>query len=145
MKPFPLEKVLEVRRHTRLERRNALGAAIADEQALLDMRQQIDQQKNDLLDELSNLSQSAALNVEAAARRRYFAGQLEIQLLLIDQQIFEARQAVDTARAALVKADQDVKVLERLREQHITEETYQANRRNEIALAEQWQSANWNW
>ena len=145
MKPFPLEKVLEVRRHTRQERRNALGAAIADEQTLLEMRQQTEQQKNALLDELTNLSQSGTLNVEAAARRRYFAGQLEIQLLVIDQQIIEARQAIDAARAALVKADQDVKALERLREQHIDEEAYLENRRSENALAEQWQSANWNW
>ncbi|MBI1311868.1 hypothetical protein GC176_11295 [bacterium] len=145
MPTFPLEKVLDVRRHVRSERRNALAAAMADEQTLLDAQQQKERQKQGLLDELSGLTQSETLNVEAAARRRYFVGQLDIQLMVIDQQLVEARRYVDVARNALIKADQDVKALERLRERHIAEQTYQQNRRNETALTEQWQSANWNW
>ena len=145
MQPFPLEKVLDVRRHTRQERRNALAEAMADEQTLLDLKQQRERQKLSLLDELSGLSRSESLNVEAAARRRYFAGQLEIQIMVLDQQIAEARRQVDVARAALIAADQDVKALEKLREQHVAEQTYAENRRSEIALTEQWQSANWNW
>ncbi len=145
MKPFPLEKVLDVRRHTRQQRRHALAETMADEQALLELKQQREVQKQQLLDELSGLSQAQSLNVEAAARRRYFVGQIDIQIMVLDQQIEEARQRVEQARSALIVADQDVKALEKLRETHIAEQAHAENRRNEIVLAEQWQSANWNW
>ncbi len=145
MKPFPLEKVLDVRRHTRQERRYALAAAMADEQQLIDLKQQQELQKQQLLDELAELSREESLNIEAAARRRYFVGQVEIQIMVIEQQIEQARQIVEQARSALIAADQDVKALEKLREQHLAEQAYSENRRNEIVLTEQWQSANWNW
>ena len=145
MKPFPLEKVLDVRRHTRQERRYALAAAMADEQQLIDLKQQQELQKQQLLDELAELSLEESLNIEAAARRRYFVGQVEIQIMVIEQQIEQARQIVEQARSALIAADQDVKALEKLREQHLAEQAYSENRRNEIVLTEQWQSANWNW
>lgn len=145
MKPFPLEKVLDVRRHTRQERRHALAVAMADEQQLVDLKRQQELQKQRLLDELAGLSQEESLNVEAAARRRYFVGQIEIQVMVIEQQIEEARRIVEQARSALIVADQDVKALEKLREQHLAEQAYEENRRNEIVLTEQWQSANWNW
>lgn len=145
MKPFPLEKVLDVRRHTRQERRYALAAAMADEQQLIHLKQQQELQKQQLLDELAELSREESLNIEAAARRRYFVGQVEIQIMVIEQQIEQARQIVEQARSALIAADQDVKALEKLREQHLAEQAYSENRRNEIVLTEQWQSANWNW
>jgi flagellar export protein FliJ len=145
VKPFPLEKVLDVRRHSRQERRHALAAAMADEQQLIDLKQQQELQKQQLLDELAELSREESLNIEAAARRRYFVGQVEIQIMVIEQQIEQARQIVEQARSALIAADQDVKALEKLREQHLAEQAYSENRRNEIVLTEQWQSANWNW
>ena len=145
MKPFPLEKVLDVRRHARQERRHALAAAMADEQQLIDLKQQQELQKQQLLGELAELSREESLNIEAAARRRYFVGQVEIQIMVIEQQIEQARQVVEQARSALIAADQDVKALEKLREQHLAEQAYSENRRNEIVLTEQWQSANWNW
>ena len=145
MKPFPLEKVLDVRRHARQERRHALAAAMADEQQLIELKKQRELQKQQLLDELAGLSQEESLNIEAAARRRYFVGQVEIQIMVIEQQIEQARQIVEQARSALITADQDVKSLEKLREQHVAEQAYSENRRNEIVLTEQWQSANWNW
>ncbi len=145
MKPFPLEKVLDVRRHARQERRHALAAAMADEQQLIELKKQRELQKQQLLDELAGLSQEESLNIEAAARRRYFVGQVEIQIMVIEQQIEQARQIVEQARSALITADQDVKALEKLLEQHVAEQAYSENRRNEIVLTEQWQSANWNW
>ncbi len=118
---------------------------MADEQQLIDLKQQQELQKQQLLDELAELSREESLNIEAAARRRYFVGQVEIQIMVIEQQIEQARQIVEQARSALIAADQDVKALEKLREQHLAEQAYSENRRNEIVLTEQWQSANWNW
>jgi len=145
MKPFRLEKVLEYRKHLRLDARNALAAAIGDEQALLDHQTQIEQQKQQQMGELATFAQSEAFNVEAAARRRYFMGQLDIQLMVVAEQLVQAGMIVEQQRMVLVKADQEVKALERLHEKHIEEQTAQEQKRSEIELSEQWQSANWGW
>tara|TARA_R110002072_G_scaffold302710_2_gene487852 strand:+ start:480242 stop:480679 length:438 start_codon:yes stop_codon:yes gene_type:complete len=145
MKPFRLDKVLEYRRHQRLDARNALASAISDEQTLIEHQAGINRQKNQQLSELAGFARSEVVNVEAAARRRYFTGQLEIQLMVVAEQLVQAKQVVEQMRIVLVKADQEVKALERLREKHVEEETSLEQKRTEIELSEQWQSANWNW
>jgi flagellar export protein FliJ len=145
MKPFRLEKVLEYRKHLRLEARNALASAIGDEQTLLKHQAMIERQKQQQMEELATFAQSEAFNVEAAARRRYFTGQLDIQLMVVAEQLVQARNVVEHQRMFLVKADQEVKVLERLRDKHFEEETALEHKRSEIQLSEQWQSSNWNW
>ena len=145
MKQFRLDKVLEYRRHQRLEARNALASAISDEQTLIEHQSRINRQKGQQLSELAGFTRSEVVNVEAAARRRYFTGQLEIQLMVVAEQLVQARQVVEQMRVVLVKADQEVKALERLREKHVEEETALEQKRTEIELSEQWQSANWNW
>ncbi|NQV27271.1 MAG: flagellar FliJ family protein [Rhodopirellula sp.] len=145
MKPFRLDKVLDYRKHLRLDARNALAAAIADEQTLIKHQERIERQKDQQMEELATLARSQVVNVEAAARRRYFSGQLDIQLMMVAEQLRQARHVVDQQRMLLVKADQEVKALERLREKHFEEETSQLQRRTEIELSEQWQSSNWSW
>lgn len=145
MKPFRLDKVLEYRKHLCLEARNALASAIGDEQTLLDYQAKTERQKQQQMSELATFAQMEAFNVEAAARRRYFMGQLDIQLMVVAEQLVQARMIVEQQRQVLVKADQEVKALERLREKHFEEETSQEQKRSEIELSEQWQSSNWNW
>lgn len=145
MKPFRLEKVLEYRKHLRLEARNSLASAIGDEQTLLEHQARIERQKQLQIDELTTFTRSDVVNVEAAARRRYFTGQLDIQLMVVAEQLVQARNVVEHQRMILVKADQEVKALERLREKHFEVETAQEQKRTEIELSEQWQSSNWNW
>lgn len=143
MKPFRLDKVLDYRKHLRLEARNALAAAIADEQTLLEYQAGIERQKQQQLTELADYAQAQVVDVEAAARRRYFTGQLDIQLMIVAEQLTQARQVVEQQRLVLVKADQEVKALERLREQHFEEEVALEQKRSEIELSEQWQTSNW--
>ena len=125
MKPFRLEKVLEYRKHLRLDARNALASAIGDEQTLLTHQTRFERQKQQQISELATFAQSEAFNVEAAARRRYFTGQLDIQLMIVAEQLVQARAIVEQQRMILVKADQEVKSLERLREKHVEDEASQ--------------------
>ncbi|MDA0284364.1 MAG: flagellar FliJ family protein [Planctomycetota bacterium] len=145
MKPFRLDKVLDYRKHLRVEARNALAAALADERTLLDNRAKVGRQKKTQMDQLSSFTRSDVINVEAAARRRYFTGQLDIQIMILDEQLAQARHIVELRRTTLVTADQEVKALERLRETHVAEEVASDLRRTEIELGEQWQSSNWKW
>ena len=145
MKPFRLEKVLEYRKHLRLDARNALASAISDEQTLLNHQAQAERQKQQQMGELATFAQSENFNIEAAARRRYFMGQLDIQLMVVAEQLIQARMIVEQQRMVLVKADQEVKSLERLYEKYVEEQTAQDQKRSEIELSEQWQSASWCW
>lgn len=141
IEPFPLEKVLEFRRHVRLERRHALAAALADEQQLLDERTQVEAVREETLTQLGEVTRPGQFNVEAAARRRYFTGQLDVRLLILKDQIDKAHLVVEQRRNELIKADQDVQALERLREKHVEEQTYELRRKSELELADQWQAS----
>lgn len=141
MKPFPLEKVLDYRRHLRVERRNALAAAMSEEQSLLDQRSEVESRKAETVSQLQSMTRPGELNVEAAARRRYFVGQLDIRILILAEQIEQAHAVVEQRRQELIVADQEVRMLERLREKHVEEETAGQLRRTELELADQWQAA----
>lgn len=142
-KPFPLQKVLEYRRHLRLDRRNALAAAMAQERSYVDRQTRVTQDRERQIAELSQLSQDQTMDVAATARRWYFASQLDIELRLVAQYIDKARQAVEACRQELIYADQEVKALERLQENFVAEQQFNANKQAELALAEQWQAAHW--
>lgn len=113
---------------------------MAEERNLLDHRVSLDQKRQDQLTELGQLAESNQLSVEAAARRRYFAGQLEIEMLVVDEQITRVRVEVEKRREALIQADKDVQALERLEEKHVAKEEYESRRRIEVELSDQWQA-----
>lgn len=143
MPKFPLDKVLDYRGHLRLEKRNALAAAMADERELVAHREQVESQRSALLEELTEIAQARDMDVAGAARRRHFVGRLDIELMILEQHIAEARKKVELARIELIKADQDVKAIEKLKEKHVAEQTYVALKTAERELGEQWQAVNW--
>lgn len=143
MPTFRLDKVLDFRSHLRLDKRHALQAAIAGEQELVMHQEHVKQQRTALLNELTALAQSRDMDVAAAARRRHFISRLDIEIMILEQQITEARRKVEIARSELIKADQDVKAIEKLKEKFLSEQTYVAAKATERELSEQWQAANW--
>ena len=145
MQRFPLDKVLGYRSHVRLEKRNLLAAALADERTLLNYRQQLVVKREQQTTELSELFQQETLDVSATGRRSLYARRLDAEMSVIDQNIIEARRRIEACRLELVKADQDVKALDRLKEKHVEEQTYLESRKTEHELGEQWQAANWTW
>ncbi len=143
-KPFPLIKVLEYRRHLRLDRRNALAAAMAEERELQQQHDQATQQRRHEIDELGKLlQQPGRLDVELAHQRRNLATRIEAHLVQLAQGLQNAQTKVEICRRDLVHADQEVKALERLQETFVAEQTFQMHKQAEIALAEQWQARHW--
>lgn len=140
MQPFPFTKVLGYRRHVRQECRQELASVLAEERSLVGHRSSLDQKRQDQLTELGQMAESNQLSVEAAARRRYFAGQLEVEMLIVDEQITRLRIEVEKRRAALIQADKDVQALERLEEKHVAKEEYEGRRRSEVELSDKWQA-----
>lgn len=145
MPKFPLDKVLDYRRHLRLEKRNALAKTLADERELVAHKEGVERKRGMLLGELTELAQAREVDVAATARRRSYLGRLDIEVMILDDHIAQARRRVEIARNELVKADQEVKALEKLKDKHIADQNYVAARNTERDLSEQWQAANWNW
>ncbi|MBX3449681.1 MAG: flagellar FliJ family protein [Planctomycetaceae bacterium] len=67
--------------------------------------------------ELRQLNNAATLPVEQAASRRYRLQQLDRDVAEVDRQIAILEQNLEIVLKSLVTADQEVKVLEKLREQ----------------------------
>lgn len=91
------------------------AAAIAEQQRLTAEREQ-------QLSEIRDAQQSGnQVNVDKIVTRRYRAGQLTAELLAVAQQRQQLAIQISLCRQALVKADQGVKVLERLSEHQLAE------------------------
>ncbi|GEM_PF-1160930 len=140
MQTFPYTKVLDYRRHVRLECRQELAAILADQQTLRERWSELNVDRQRQLDELGRLTESGYLSVDAAARRRYFTGQLDRELLVVNEQLLHIRDECELRRTVLVQADQDVQAMERLEEMHIGRAECESRRRSELELADQWQA-----
>jgi flagellar export protein FliJ len=140
VQPFPFTKVLDYRRHLRQECRQELAAVLADEQTLRDVRTRLEVERRRQLEELGRLAESSNPSVDAAARRRRFAGQLDRELLVVSEQLLHLRDESEKRRTDLLQADQQVQTLERLEEIHVGRAEYESRRRSEIELADQWQA-----
>ena len=84
-------------------------------------RQQVIRERTEQLDQMRQLGTAGKMDVDAAARRRYFASQLVVDLARLDLERSLAEQAERLCQAELIKADQAVKVLENLEEKQRTE------------------------
>jgi flagellar FliJ protein len=113
---FRLASVLRLRESARDEKRAKLAEAYAALQKLEDRRLE-------LLEEGRQLAQwqigasNGSLNVDRILDAQRYQGVLQAELHVVHQQKAAVETEAEKRRAALVAADQDVKVLEKLRDQ----------------------------
>jgi len=92
------------------------------------------------LDELRDMGQPGQIDVDKSASRRYFAGRLVGDLQLLEKNRNLLAQQLQFCRQTLAKADQDVKALEKLRENQLAAFRYQTERQAMHELDEAWQA-----
>ncbi len=113
---FRLATLLRLRETTRDERRSQLAEAYQAEQVLTEQRQQMDRE----LQELRNAYQSAGRPGKLDADRLLDVQRYELVMKVQIQTLAEQQQRlaveVERRREALVAADREVRVLEKLRE-----------------------------
>jgi flagellar export protein FliJ len=90
--------------------------------------------------ELQELLAGGEVDVDACAARRYHAGQVVARIRGVEEELRLQGQRVAAARQELVKADQQVKVLEKLEEQQRDEHRVAEERRTARNLEETWQA-----
>lgn len=129
---------MSLRRNRRDLCRQLLAGVLQEDAALQSRRQQVEQERLAQLQELKQAGVPGEVDVPAAAARRYYAGRLAADIGAIDRQRSIIAQQIAACRAGLVKADQDVRVLERLEERQHSDFEYQRQRREGLALEDVW-------
>jgi flagellar protein FliJ len=140
---FTLESLLRYRRHRRDLVVNLLAQILADDHKLAAQQAETEEDRQRQIGELKALSESGALDVDRSASRRYYAGLLSGQLQGIARSRATVAGQLDLCRKALVRADQDVKLLDRLKDKQRTEYDQDQERRTARDVEEAWLAAHW--
>jgi flagellar export protein FliJ len=137
---FRYEPILKFRKGRQDLCRQLLAQLLAEDSKLARQRELLEHTRVDQLNQLRNLGQPGKLDVDKSASRRYFAGRLVGDLQLLEQNRNLLAQQLQLCRQTLAKADQDVKTLEKLRENQLAAFRYQTERRAMHELDEAWQT-----
>jgi len=138
---FRLEPLLRYRRYHRDLCRQRLAEAMREDEDLLNQRRELENEREHLIDELRRMQSEGEVDVDRAAARRYYVGQLLARIVGGEQRRQVVRRKIDQCRHALVQADQAVKVLEKLAEKQRAEFVYQSERREGLAMEDAWSAA----
>ncbi len=137
---FRLQSLLNYRESRRDRVRQYLAQMLVKDQELEAQRQDILDERTAVLAEMQQLQQAVTLNVDQAAARRFHAGQLTIQAEIVAQQRQRLGEQIAQCREALVKADQNVKVLEQLHEKQLAEFSATDEQRQSKQREDAWQA-----
>ncbi len=112
---FRLATVLRLREATRDERRGQLAEAYLAESKLRDRREVVEQELADLKS-MSGQAASGAVDVDRLLAASRFEAILRAEIQVIRQHEGNLATEIEKRRQALVVADRDVRVLEKLQE-----------------------------
>jgi len=135
---FKFQSLLNFRRHRRDLCRLYLAQVLAKDRKLIGQRHSLKRERLEQLHELREIGRAGNMDIDRSASRRYFAGQLTGEMHLVDRNRELVAQQLKLCQQALSKADQDVKVLEKLEEKQRAEFLYHRERRDGHELDEIW-------
>lgn len=135
---FKLEAPLRYRQGRRDQCRQLLAQLLAEERACLQRRESLENDRHALLGEMRGLGEAGRIDVDRAASRRFFAGHLSTEIRLAERNQDVVARQIDLCRQALRRAEQDVQSLEKLRERHLADFRYRAERAEARELEETW-------
>ncbi|GIX04517.1 MAG: hypothetical protein KatS3mg114_0386 [Planctomycetaceae bacterium] len=129
------------REHQRDVARQQLALVCQRQQTLEEHLAELLRQRQQMLQEMNQLQALSPLPVDALSWRRYHANRLLGEIRQVEQAIRQVQEEVLACRARLVAADQQVKMLERLRERWQVAEAARTERRSQLDREEQWQAS----
>jgi hypothetical protein len=138
---FTLLAVLKYREHVLEHRRGLLAAVQMQIDQVAEERRGVEQFRARQIDELREFVATGAVEIDRAAARRYHAAVLTGDIFRLDRHRELLEEQREVVRRAVVKADQDVQVLEKLRDQQKSAWTAKALAREDREREDQWQAA----
>jgi flagellar export protein FliJ len=116
---FRLETLLRLRALSREERQRALAEAYQAETRLEQQRLQLDAELANVRNDYREASRQGEMDVDRLMAAQRYELTLQAQVRQIAEQQQMLAEETERRREALVEADRQVKVLERLREVHL--------------------------
>ncbi|QDT00050.1 flagellar export protein FliJ [Adhaeretor mobilis] len=113
---FQLETLRKLRQRHRDERSLKLAEAFRAEQILADRRSEIDQEIVELRSHQRGIVESGNMNTTQLLESQRYQASLESQLQVMSQQASTLNEEIERRREALVEADREVRVLDKLDE-----------------------------
>ena len=134
---FRLNTLLRLRIAERDERRADLAKAFRAESVLREQERRLELERVELAQQGRQLKAPGAADVDALLRTHRYELVLAAQSRQLAPQLAQVRAEVERRRLALVEADREVRVLEKLRERQATAHRQQEERREIKRLDEQ--------
>ncbi len=134
---FRLATLLKLHEATRDERRNQLTEALRAEQVVVERIAQLDDEIAALRAERLRATRAGAtVDIDALSDGARYEMILKLERQSADQQRQVVAAEAERRRAALVAADREVRVLERLRETQLERHRQEEDRRERVRLDE---------
>lgn len=140
---FRLESVLAYRRGLRDQVQQVLSQLLREDEEWIRKSEEVEARRAGTMDELKKIVSAGTVNVDQAAMRRYYAGMTSVELLTIAQQREVVAENLRRCREVLAKTEQDVRLLEKLREKQLAEFNEAEERRAGRDREEAWLGAHW--
>jgi flagellar FliJ protein len=134
---FHLQTLLHLRLAERDERRAELAKALRAEAVLREEEQKLIEQQADQAAMARKLKSPGAANIDALLETHRYEAVLAGQRRRLTEQIAQVQAETERRRLALVEADRQVRVLEKLRERRAAAWQRQAERKEAKQLDEQ--------
>jgi flagellar protein FliJ len=132
---FRLATLLKLREQTRVERRRELAQAFEAERILRDRATQM-QADIESTQQRTRSAAQGSVNVETLLNARRYELTVKGQLAEVKGQIAQVLEEIERRRQALLEADRDVKVLEKLRELQAAQQAVVEQKRENKQLDE---------
>ena len=138
---FKLAALLKLRERHRDLCLQLLAQAMRRDEELLALRKQAETDRASQFDEIRDLTDVGEVDVDGAATRRFYAGQLIGDIGGIERQRTLVAHQIAACRQKLILADQGVKALEKLQEKQLADFRFVQDRREERELEECFRTA----
>lgn len=140
---FRLEPVLKYRRSLREQVLQMLAQLLRDVENLQRQEAEAAQERQRQIDELRQIGAGGAVDIDRAATRRYHAGALTVEIQNLERNRAAVEGQVQLCRQALARVDQDVKLLEKLKEKQLAEYLHEQEKRSAREREDAWIGAHW--
>jgi flagellar export protein FliJ len=141
MTPKQFETVLRVRRHRRDQVRAVLARLLADSRSVDEQLRRTEAERGDALVGIRAGTAGGGIDVDRMAALRYNSLRHSVEIGRLSLASAASADRVRKARAVLVRADQGVKAVERLRERREAELRLEAERRADREATDRFTSA----
>ncbi|MEZ6046922.1 MAG: hypothetical protein R3C11_15345 [Planctomycetaceae bacterium] len=137
---FQLDPLLKYRENRRDVCRQVLAQVLAADEELVQQKNRVQKEYHSIENEIKQLGQQGKIDIDRISSRRFHLGQLKIKMKMIDENRRQLEEKINLCRQALIQADQDVKVIEKIKTRKQDDHTSTQIHQENLELEEAWRA-----